>query len=187
MWGGLQDEGYTESVREANNAVDLLQAADTIRTLDQVLFVELITSGVCSEDGGGDDVACDQVLANMSDGGVAAVEEWLAGNEPAPFESSAYTEPLDQQGEAAKAVSEDFFLEAGEANGNGDNYELASTILTVVMFFAGVAVVLDETRGSRSRSRASSDNISVVLPTMAIPLMATPSTMIQASVDIRAS
>ncbi len=46
----------TESVRAANHAVDLLQAADTIRTLDQSLFVELVTSGVCDEGERGDEV-----------------------------------------------------------------------------------------------------------------------------------
>jgi len=34
LWGGQQDEAYTESVRAANEAVDLLQAADTARALD---------------------------------------------------------------------------------------------------------------------------------------------------------
>lgn len=35
LWGGIHDEGYTESIREASNAVDLLQAADRISALDQ--------------------------------------------------------------------------------------------------------------------------------------------------------
>lgn len=46
LWGGQQDEAYTESVREANNAVDQLQAADTVRTLDQSLFVVILTPDV---------------------------------------------------------------------------------------------------------------------------------------------
>ena len=146
LWGGQQDEAYTESVREANNAVDLLQAADTIRTLDQSLFVGVLTSGVCDEGEQGDEVACEQVLANMSDEGAAAVDEWLISSESKPFESPAYLDTLYGQGEDAKLVSEQFFEEAGEANENGDNYELASAILTTVLFFAGISVVLDDGR-----------------------------------------
>jgi hypothetical protein len=142
LWGGQQDEAYTESVRQANKAVDLLQAADTIRTLDQSLFVEVLTSGVCDEGEQGDQVACEQVLANMSVEGAAAVDEWSTNVESKPFESPSYVDALYGQGEEAKLVSNQFFDEAGEANENGDNYELASTILTIVMFFAGISVVI---------------------------------------------
>lgn len=146
LWGGQQDEAYTESVREANNAVDLLQAADTIRTLDQNLFVAALTSGVCSEDQRGDETACEQILANMSDEGAATVESWLADDESNPFESAAYVDALYGPGEQAKLTSEQFFETAGEANENGDNFELATTILTAVLFFAGIAAVLDDRR-----------------------------------------
>jgi hypothetical protein len=124
----------------------LLQAADTIRTLDQILFVEALTSGVCDDGEQGDEIACDQILANMSDEGAAAVDEWLTGNVSKPFVSSAYLDPLYSQGEEAKVVSEQFFEEGGEANEHGDNYELASTILTAVLFFGGISVVLDDKR-----------------------------------------
>jgi hypothetical protein len=146
LWGGQQDEAYTESVRQANKAVDLLQAADTIRTLDQILFVEVLTSGVCNEGEQGDEMVCDQILANMSDEGAAAVDVWLTGNVSNPLKSSAYIDTFSGQGEQAKLVSQQFFEEAGEANENGDDYELASTILTAVLFFGGISVVLDDRR-----------------------------------------
>ena len=87
LWGGQQDEAYTESVRAANEAVDLLQAADTARALDRSLYVEVLASGVCSDDGGGDLVACERILANMSDEGTTAVRAWLGGDTTNPFES----------------------------------------------------------------------------------------------------
>lgn len=142
LWGGQQDEAYTESVRAANNAVDLLQAADTVRTLDQSLFVEVLTSGVCDEGERGDEVVCQRVLANMSPAGAAAVDEWLSSGDSNPFESPAYLEALYGAGEAEKLVSAQFFEEGGAANENGDNYELASTILTAVLFFAGISLVV---------------------------------------------
>ncbi|MGI9614036.1 MAG: hypothetical protein ACR2QO_14095 [Acidimicrobiales bacterium] len=146
LWGGQQDEAYTESVRAANEAVDLQQAADTIKSLDQSLFVAALTSGVCSDDQRGDEVACGQVLDNMSEEGAATVELWLTDDESSPFESSAYVDPLYEPGEQAKVASEQFFTTAGEANLNGDNFELATTILTAVLFFAGIAAVLDDRR-----------------------------------------
>jgi len=36
--------------------------------------------------------------------------------------------------------------EAGEANDNGDEYDLAVTILTAVLFFAGISVVISDSR-----------------------------------------
>lgn len=144
LWGGIQDEGYTESVREASSAVDLLQAADRIRALDQLVLVELQVSGVCEEGELGDDVSCDRLLANMSDGGRAAVDVAAAGTNP--FDSPAYVGELYSRGEAARTASDESFAEAGEANEHGDNHELAATILTAVLFFAGIATVLDDRR-----------------------------------------
>lgn len=146
LWGGQQDEAYTESVRAANEAVDLLQSADTTRSLDQSLYVEVLTSGVCD---GADTRACDEVLVALSDPGRGAVEEWLAGDRSTnPFESPAYTDALYATGLEAKAESQRFFEDGGEANQNGDDYELAVTILTVVLFFAGIAVVLKDRTAS---------------------------------------
>ena len=36
------------------------------------------------------------------------------------------------------------FDEAGDANAHGDDYELAATLLTVVLFFAGISVVIHD-------------------------------------------
>lgn len=146
LWGGQQDEGYTESVREANNAVDQLQAADSTRTLDQLLFVELVTSGVCTDGDALDPDACQLVTSNMSPAGGAAVDEWISGAVTSPFDSEAYVDALYGPGEASKSVSQEYFTKAGEANENGDKFELAATLLTIVMFFAGVSVVLHDRR-----------------------------------------
>jgi len=147
LWGGQQDEAYTESVREANNAVDLLQAADSIRTLDQSLFVEAFTSGVCEEGDQGNPIACERLLSAMSKEGAAAVNAWLGTDQSTnPFESPVYLEKLYGQGEAAERVSEEHFADGAAANEHGDNYELASTILTAVLFFSGMAIVIDAIR-----------------------------------------
>jgi hypothetical protein len=147
LWGGQQDEAYTESIRYADKAVDLLQAADTIRTFDQTLFVEVLTSRACDQGNGGDDAVCQLVLANMSDDGREAITVWLGTDRSSnPFESTAYVEALYEPGEDAKDDSQQFFDEAGEANQNGDDYDLAATLLTVVLFFAGISVVIKDSR-----------------------------------------
>jgi hypothetical protein len=142
LWGGIQDEGYTESVREASNAVDPLQAADRIRALDQLVFVEMRTAGVCEAGEQSNDVVCEQLLESMSDEGRSAVAAAPAGANP--FELPTHIGALSAQGEAAQDASNEFFRQAGEANNHGDNHELAATILTAVLFFAGIATVLDD-------------------------------------------
>jgi hypothetical protein len=147
LWGGQQDQAYTESIRYANKAVDQLQAADTIRTFDQTLFVEIVTSRPCDQGNGGDDVTCQLILANMSDEGREAITIWLGTDRSSnPFESTAYHEALYEPGEDAKDDSEQFFDEAGQANENGDDYDLAATRLTGVLFFAGISVVIKDAR-----------------------------------------
>ena len=143
LWGGQQDEAYTESVRAANEAVDLLQSADTTRTLDQTLYAQVLTSGVC--DDGTDSATCDEVLVAMSGPGRLAVDDWFAGDRTGnPFDSPDYNAALYDSGNEAETTSQAFFEDGGEANQNGDDYELAVTILTVVLFFAGIAVVIKD-------------------------------------------
>ena len=146
LWGGVQDESYTESVRQANDAVDLLQAGDTIRSLDQGLFVAVVASQVC--DGGelSDESACQRLLVGMSDPGAAATDEWVRKRDTNPFQSPSYLEAIRGEGEEARLASDRSFVAAGQANENGDNYELAATILTAVLFFAGISVVLSDRR-----------------------------------------
>jgi hypothetical protein len=145
LWGGIQDEGYTESVREASVAVDGLQAADRIAAIDQLLFVELRTSGACDDTPQGDPVVCERLLEGMSPAGRDAVAAWSEGD-PNPFTSQSYIDALYQEGLQAKDASDAEFARAGEANENGDNHELAATILTAVLFFAGIAAVMDDRR-----------------------------------------
>lgn len=143
LWGGVQDRLLTESVNTTTQATDLLQQADTIRSLDQVLFVELFSSGVCDE--GADVAVCDQIFANMSTDGVEAVEGWLTNDDLAPF-GEAYDEALYADGEALLEEADDVFALANEANSNGDDYSMAITLLTVTLFFTGLSVTISASR-----------------------------------------
>jgi hypothetical protein len=63
LWGGQQDEANTESVRHASKVVDLLQVGDRIKALDQLLFIEVLTSHTCDGDEQGDRIACATVAS----------------------------------------------------------------------------------------------------------------------------
>lgn len=143
LWGGVQDSLLTESVNTTTQATDRLQQADTIRSLDQVLFVELFSSGVCEEEGDG--AICDQIFANMSADGVAAVEAWLTNDDLAPF-GDDYDDALYTEGEALLGEADELFVLAGEANSNGDDYSMAITLFTVTLFFTGLSVTITASR-----------------------------------------
>jgi hypothetical protein len=49
LWGGVQDTALTNSVNRTTESADLFQAADSTRSLDRTLFIELFTSGACDE------------------------------------------------------------------------------------------------------------------------------------------
>ena len=140
LWGGRQDSALTQSINTTTASTDLLQAADSTLGIDQVLFIEIFTSGAC--DDGGDEFVCEQIFANMSPEGTAAVEEWFDNDELAPFDSETYLDALYGEAYALGADAEGFFDDAAEANQNGDDYQLASTLITIVLFFAGISIVL---------------------------------------------
>ena len=82
----------------------------------------------------------------MSAAGRETVEQCSEDDAPRPLESPSYLDELYRPGEAAQDASDEFFRQAGEANENGDDHELAATILTAVLFFAGIAAVVDDRR-----------------------------------------
>lgn len=144
LWGGIQDTALTTSANTTTEASDLLQAADTIFATDQTLFIALLTSGACDEDG--DAFVCDQIKANLSADGAIAVENWFDNDDVTPFDSSDYIDALYSDGNQLMDAAATSFTEAGVANGNGDDYELSSTLFTIVLFFAGVSIVLSGKR-----------------------------------------
>jgi hypothetical protein len=70
-----------------------------------------------------------------------AFEQWLENDESNAF-GDDYDAALYAPGEAAVEEAAVYFAEAEEANATGDRYELATTILTIVLFFAGISLVV---------------------------------------------
>ena len=141
LWGGEQAKATTDAVLTSNAANDSYQLADGVKILDQLLFVEVFTSGVCDEGEAADEEACDQILNNMSPPGLDAASAWFDG-EQFPFESDAYSTEIYSEADALDVESNEFVVAADQANTNADRYDTASTILATVLFFAGISLVV---------------------------------------------
>lgn len=145
LWNGEQATATTSSVLASDQANDLFQLADGTKTLDQILFVEFLVScntDAADESDEGLGFACEQIFNNLSEPGQDALEVWLESDDVLPFETDAYLSELYLEAEDEREASEALFLEAREANTNGDRFETASTSLAMVLFFAGISLVI---------------------------------------------
>ena len=134
LWGGVQDTKNTESVRQIVDAADEFGRADATRSLDQLLFVDYLFEV--------DPDASDLLLSQMSDEGQIAATDWFENQETRPFDEDNYTSEVYGPGLEYYETSFVLFDEAAEANQNGDDYTLGATIISLVLFLAGVSLVL---------------------------------------------
>lgn len=134
LWGGVQDTMNTASVREIVDASDEFGRADSVRSLDQLLFVDYLFEA--------DPDASELLLSQMSDQGRLAADAWFTNQETRPFDEATYLDVTYGQGMEYYENSFALFDEAVEANGNGDDYTLGATIVSLVLFLAGVSLVL---------------------------------------------
>ncbi|MEM7340812.1 MAG: hypothetical protein AAF467_19300 [Actinomycetota bacterium] len=144
-WDGENATSLTDSIRLQNAAFDEYQLADAQVGFDHAVFVQIVASGVCDTDPGGD--ACVGLLDQVSFEGQDAIDRWLDNDDLVPFrDDAAYLDPLYEEGDRLADESEMAFQAAAEADENGDGFGMASTILAAVLFFAGISVVLDNVR-----------------------------------------
>lgn len=134
LWGGVQDTANTASVLELVDAADEFGRADAQRSLDQLIFVDLMRAA--------EEEAIDILLSQMSPAGLVAVDEWFANSEVSPFDDETYLDSVYGPGMELYEESSFLFAEAAEANKNGDDHTLVATILAVVLFLVGVSLVL---------------------------------------------
>lgn len=143
LWGGEQATATTQSVLTSDEANDLFQQADGIKTLDQILFVDFLTNCTSDDVDASDDYACEQIVGNMSEPGQEAFAAWAEEEDQfLPFETDEYNDTIYGDAEAGLADSDALFAEAGDANTNGDRYETAASSLAMVLFFAGISLVI---------------------------------------------
>lgn len=170
LWGGIQDTFLTQSVRLTNEAASEAQFADTERATDERLFTELVLRlgdelGPTESDAEADAVfeaffADDGpgifIVGNMTAGGGEVVADWLdrLAEDPNSFSDypfgEDYWEASYQPSNDLRAASQERFDRAATANSHSDDFELATTLLTVVLFFAGISIVLNSERVRRA-------------------------------------
>jgi hypothetical protein len=146
VWGGLQDEALTESARLTTAAASEYEAAGSLISFDQTLFIEVVlqlNSPDADQTAGIDTV--DFLLRNMTEEGEAAVIDWFENDLDLPF-TDAYYDSFYEPADDLLSESEAKFEEGSTNNTNGDKYVLASTILASVLFFAGISTVLQTHR-----------------------------------------
>lgn len=152
LWGGQQDTAFTESVTQTSRAADLRQSADTDRATDESLFVDLVLQWVESPEDD-IDVFLDEglgsfILGNMTEEGKIAARSWFLSDEdfgPYPFDDD-YWATFYAESEEAEELARIEFADATGFNSNSDDHELAATLLTTVLFLAGISVVLENLR-----------------------------------------
>lgn len=149
LWGGSQDKLLAESVRVSNESVDSFQQGDSVRQLDQLLFVELLIQVDDSESEEITEIE-QQIINNLSPAGGEVVALWADGETEFPFAEEAYLEALFADGQALSDQSDALYADAVQSNTNGDRYVLASTLMATVLFFAGISVVLNGDRVRRA-------------------------------------
>ncbi len=148
LWSGSQDKLLAQSVRVSNDSVDSLQQGDSIRQLDQLLFVELLIQFDQSEEEDITEVE-QQIINNLSPVGEEVVLLWADGESEFPFEEDVYFDSLFADGQQLSDDSDALYDEAVQANTNGDRYVLGSTLMATVLFFAGISMVLNGDRVRR--------------------------------------
>lgn len=134
LWGGVQDTRNTNSALAIVDAADDLGRADAVGMADQLLFGDYILRP--------DEDEANLLLGQMSEPGQIASERWFITDEVRPFDGDGYVYTIYGEGLAKREAAFVLFDEASNANSNGDAHVLAATITALVLFLAGVSLVL---------------------------------------------
>ena len=145
--GALKDgealAGYTESTSALTEANRLNAQATQIQTGDRQLFVEYATT--LQDDAPAAAETAEYLITLMRPELVEAIEWWLATDEAVtPFDEidgNPYTLAELEQAEQKSAESATAFDEAAEADDTGDDFELATVLLAITLFFGGIATL----------------------------------------------
>ena len=140
-WGGRGSWELTNSVLATTESVDAFQSADTTRALDQIVMIELLTSGVCSDDDGR--AACAQLTETLSNEGKEELGAWLSGDRASVFDANRR---YRRGGDELIAASEQYFEKAQRATSISADYTQATTFVALSLFFAGTSLVLSRRR-----------------------------------------
>lgn len=134
-------KGYAESTRLLNDANFFFIQGNQTTAEDQALFVEYALS--TETDPSGEIAAYLETL--MSPELLEAVEWWKATDDAlTPFdelEGNPYTVADYEEGQALEDQASQAFEAGAAADDKGDEFELATVLLALTLFFAGIATL----------------------------------------------
>ncbi len=144
-WGTYQSAWYdgqkgtelTNSVLATTQSVDAFQVADTTRALDQILFVEMLASGVCSDSG--QRAVCEQFTNTLSNEGREEVAAWLSGDSSSIFNAKRR---YQRGGDVLIADAQQYFESAQQADDTSSSYSQSVAFVSISLFFAGISLVI---------------------------------------------
>ena len=132
-------QGYTTSTRSLNDANAYYSEATQVFALDQQLFVEYATAAQT-------DKSLAAYLRTLMRPGLEEAMQWWETTEEAvtpfdPLEGNPYV--IEQQGTAIELEQQaEAQFEAGsEADDIGDQFELATVLFAITLFFGGIATL----------------------------------------------
>jgi hypothetical protein len=144
-WGTYQSAWYdgqkgtelTNSVLATTQSVDAFQVADTTRALDQILFVEMLASGVCSDSG--QRAVCEQFTDTLSNEGREEIAAWLSGDSSSIFNAKRR---YLRGGNALIEDAQQYFESAQQADDTSSSYSQSVAFVSISLFFAGISLVI---------------------------------------------
>ena len=144
--GGNQQEAFTQAGLLLSDANFFFTQGNSTVAQDNQIFLEFVTAS----NGGQPELAAyiTQTLVNPN---LAAAMEWWANDPEAltPFDDdpdNPYEYPDYVEGQALQAQANQQLMDAQTFGERGDQYDLATVLLAVSLFFAGISLVLDSPR-----------------------------------------
>jgi hypothetical protein len=141
LWSGIQAMHYSRASSNRVAATREFTAAGQVASVDVSLFMAWVDA-YASGDGALEKFHRARFRKEFE----PAFEEWLAarpmqnpGAESTPFTLRSYRVAHREAAQALEVAAEKEFREGQLANDTGDNYVLATVILAVVLFFAGIS------------------------------------------------
>ncbi|MEY3681318.1 MAG: hypothetical protein RL547_1931 [Actinomycetota bacterium] len=139
--GDVVQKSFSEGIREADAASQAYNTAISNDIRDQTLFLEFAKAAQT-----GDEETALYVLETLMSPELAAAVDWWSSQPDdsgfdSPFveENPEWSNALYEEGAALDESSQTFFDAAEQADNDADAFDLLTVILTLALFFFGVA------------------------------------------------
>ncbi|WP_148615785.1 hypothetical protein [Nocardioides rubriscoriae] len=136
-------KGYTESNSQLSDSNYFYGRGDAKQSQDYQLWLSYNVAYLENQNGTGAPETKDAIYEAMDDNLRQAVDWWATTEtSETPFDDdSPYINDDYGEGESTGEASQAAFLAGQAADNQGDDYELASVLLALCLFFAGIATL----------------------------------------------